>query len=146
MLELMTKTDRQTFSRPRAALRPGVWLTAVIVLFNLLAPVLHTTAFAASGGERVQICTPSGITTIVLAADGGSVGPELDEHGGGCPLCPSCPLCLGPVSAALAPPVLPIGTAETPVRFVGWPRTAPTALTSLILDDASRPRAPPSRL
>ena len=137
----MGKTVQHRMTRPRAFIRSGVWLTCLVVLLNVLAPTLHTAALASPAGEPVQICTPSGLKTISLAfsADG-SVESGQNDHGGGCQLCPSCPLCLGPVSAALQPPPLDFGITSRPLQATGWPPTAATALTVTSFEESSRPR------
>ncbi|MBE0547448.1 MAG: hypothetical protein IH627_07310 [Rubrivivax sp.] len=65
-----------------------LWLALAVAVLNAGVPVLGYAAMAGHGGLAEVICTPAGMKTIVVDADGqASQVDALSPHGGHCALC-----------------------------------------------------------
>lgn len=113
-----------------------LWLALAVAVLNAGVPLLGYAAMAGHDGTVSVICTPTGMKTIVVDADGQAHTVNAEpSHGGHCALC-AMPATLpapqatlpAPASAACAVPglapaaYLPCFTAATP------PATGPPAL------------------
>ena len=112
------------------------WLALAVAVLNAGVPVLGYAAMAGHGGLARVICTPAGMKTIVVDADGHVHTVDAQPHGGGlCALC-AMPAALPAPASALPPsgtavqgnPGAPAG--GVPPRFAATtpPATGPPAL------------------
>lgn len=113
-----------------------LWLALAVAVLNAGVPVLGYAAMAGHGGLARVICTPAGMKTIVVDADGRVHTVDAQPHGGGlCALC-AMPAALPAPASALPPsgtavqgnPGAPAG--GVPPRFAATtpPATGPPAL------------------
>jgi hypothetical protein len=123
--------------------RRGALVALLAVLANLLAPSLHDLTARASDGERITICAPQGLVTIIVS-DGEAKRPNSSPFNQLCPDCPTCPMC----TTAHAPlALLPkAGTdVHAPASVDGaWPKTSDIAAPMRTEWRPSFPRAPPA--
>ncbi|MGG5812105.1 hypothetical protein [Falsiroseomonas sp. CW058] len=121
---------RPALTRLLAALLLLQWGTAFAHCLRLSAPaeLLHA-----------ELCTPEGIRTVALGADG-QPAEVPDPAVLPAPLCPAClgpaALVLPPPEAALAPPLQLAQAADPPPAPAPAPRPLPSP--------SCQPRAPPT--
>lgn len=91
---------------------------------------------AASGGDRIEICTADGLHTIVLGGDGTPAPEPAAAHR------PTCPECCGPAALDPAPP----GLAAVPVvwTFAAPMRQREGLPVAPARPPPQQPRAPPT--
>lgn len=122
--------------------RRGVVVALLAVLANLLAPSLHDLTARAADGERITVCAPQGLITIIVTEDE-TDRPNSSPFNQLCPDCPTCPMC----STAHAPPaLLPMAGIHVfaPASVErAWPDVGDIATPMRAAWRLSFPRAPP---
>jgi hypothetical protein len=120
-----------------------VAVALLAVLANLLIPAVHDQAARAADGERITICAPQGLVTIIVSDQGQRQSdPRPFNHL--CPDCPSCPLCptahapLAVLSKAIAAPYSPEPAYEA------WPAADDISTPDRADWWLAFPRAPPA--
>ncbi len=123
--------------------RRGLAVALLAVLANLLIPTAHDLAAWAAGGERITICAPEGLVTVIVAGEERRENaPQPFNHL--CPECPSCPLC-PTVSTPLA--TLPKAAADafSPAPSEpAWPASNDISTLGHADCQPAFPRAPPA--
>jgi len=97
--------------------------------------VPHARALAAFGGAvAVELCTPSGMRTVLVGEDGAPI--ERERAGPHCELCQAPAAIVPEASVANGPATAPVADAAPPGR-AGLPPFPPRA-------PPQQPRAPPA--
>ncbi len=114
-----------------------LWLALAVAVLNAGVPVLGYAAMAGQGGLARVICTPAGMKTIVVDADGRVHAVDAQPHGGG-----HCALCAMP--AALPAPASALPVSGMAVH--GNPGVPPNGLHPRFAATTPPATGPPARV